>query len=133
MVWTSETGIFEVAYELSRWPSSWNTDKGSAVRRTSIDGFRRPFLRAGTLRLSDGNTEAAVASTRHQNETDANCMIVSVAGLSNAFSMDFEDVLVRADVIYHVIHSPYTVRKTTPATRITYNEFVGDRRFERFC
>jgi hypothetical protein len=57
------------------------------------------------LRFSEGKVEAAVASIRHHRETEANWMIVRVAGLSKAFNIDFEEVLVKAEVMYHVMHS----------------------------
>lgn len=60
-------------------------------------------------------------------------MIVNVAGLSNAFKMDFEEVLVKADVMYQVIHRACTslVRAACSASLVTYYEFVGDRCLER--
>ena len=42
---------------------------------------------------------------RHHTETEANCTIVKVTGFGNAVNMDFDEVLVRADVIYHAIQS----------------------------
>jgi hypothetical protein len=33
-------------------------------------------------------------------------MIVKVAGLSKAFRIDFDEVLVRAEVIYQTMHKP---------------------------
>ena len=42
---------------------------------------------------------------RHHIETDANCTIVNVTGFGKAVRIDFEDVLVSADVIYHAMQS----------------------------
>ena len=57
------------------------------------------------LRFKDGKAEASDARIKHHIETEANWMMVNVAGLSRALRMDFEDVLVKADVMYHEIHS----------------------------
>ena len=38
-------------------------------------------------------------------ETDANCTIVKVTGFEKAVKMDFEEVFVRADVMYHAMQS----------------------------
>jgi hypothetical protein len=43
--------------------------------------------------------------TRHQIETEANWTIVRVAGFGKAFKMDFDDVFVRAEVMYQAMHS----------------------------
>jgi hypothetical protein len=40
---------------------------------------------------------------RHQMETDANCTIVNVTGFGKAVSIDFEEVFVSADVMYHAM------------------------------
>jgi hypothetical protein len=67
---------------------------------TSMDGYLRPFLRAGTAFRIEGNIEARYAEIKHHIETEANCMRVSVTGFGKAFMIDFEDVLVAADVLY---------------------------------
>jgi hypothetical protein len=64
-----------------------------------------PFFRAGTALFSAGKMDARYASMRHHMETEANCTIVNVTGFGNAVNMDFDEVLVRADVIYHAIQS----------------------------
>jgi hypothetical protein len=72
IVCTNDTGIFDVAYELKRWPSSWKIESGKAVYATSHDGFRRPFLSAGTDLFSEGKTEVRLVNMRHQMNTEAN-------------------------------------------------------------
>ena len=52
-------------------------------------------------------------------------MIVRVAGFGKAFSIDLEEVFVRAEVIYHAMQSACTksaVYKTLAAE--TYDQFV---------
>ena len=43
---------------------------------------------------------------KHQADTEANWMMVRVAGLGKAFRIDLDEVLVRAEVIYQATHSP---------------------------
>ncbi len=74
---------------------------------TSQDGRRSPFFNAGIDRLSDGKIVARLARTRHQKKTEANWMIVRVAGLGKAFKIDLEDVFVSAEVMYQAIQSAY--------------------------
>jgi len=80
-------------------------DKGRAVCSTSNEGFRNPFLRGGILRFSDGKMEAKDARMKHHIDTEANWIMVNVAGLSKALRMDFDEVLVRAEVMYHPMQS----------------------------
>ena len=105
MVCTRDTGILDVAYELSRWPSSWNTDRGSAVANTSQEGFRSPFFRAGIDLFSEGNIDDSDVRMKHHKDTDANWMMVRVAGLGKALRIDLEEVLVRAEVMYQAMQS----------------------------
>ena len=46
----------------------------------------------------------------HQVETKANWMSVRVIGLGKAFRMDFEEVFVRAEDMYHIRHKIYKHR-----------------------
>jgi hypothetical protein len=64
-----------------------------------------PFFSAGIDLFKMGKIEARYARIRHQMETDANCTIVNVTGFGNAVSIDLEEVLVSADVMYHAIQS----------------------------
>ena len=59
-----------------------------------------PFRRAGIAVFRRGNILASHARKRHQPETKANCIIVSVIGLGKALRMDLEDVLVKAELKY---------------------------------
>ena len=59
-----------------------------------------PFLRAGIVILRRGNRRARYAKKRHQPETKANWIIVRVIGLGNAFSIDLDEVLVKAELKY---------------------------------
>lgn len=61
-----------------------------------------PFFRAGIVFLSPGNNMASHAKSKHHKDTKANWTSVRVIGLSKAFRIDLEDVLVRADVRYHM-------------------------------
>lgn len=61
-----------------------------------------PFLSAGTAVFRRGKMRASHAKKRHQPETKANCMIVSVIGLGKALSIDFEEVLVKAELKYQM-------------------------------
>ena len=63
-----------------------------------------PFRRAGIAVFRRGNRRASHARKRHQPETKANCMIVSVIGLGKALRMDLEDVLVKAELKYQTRH-----------------------------
>lgn len=73
---------------------------------TSLDGGKMPLRRAGMAVFKAGKSFEQYVSSRHQNETKANCMMVRVTGLGSVVNMDLEDVLVTADVIYHMIHRP---------------------------
>lgn len=103
IVWTRETGILDVAYELNKCPNSWKTDSGNAVYITSHEGRLRPFFSAGIVLFSWGKSDDMLVNIKHQMNTDANWTIVRVAGLGRAFKMDFEEVLVKAEVMYQVI------------------------------
>jgi hypothetical protein len=72
IVWTKETGILDVAYELKRWPKSWKIESGKAVYITSHDGGLSPFRNAGIDRFNDGNTEVRPVNTIHQAKTERN-------------------------------------------------------------
>ena len=47
---------------------------------------------------------ARFAKKMHQEDTKANWISVKVTGFGKALRMDLEDVLVRADVRYHMMH-----------------------------
>lgn len=107
MVWTRETGIFEVAVEDKRWPPIWKAAKGRVVFMTSRVGYRMPCRRAGILFLRLGKTVESQLKRRQKKATKANCIMVRVAGLGKALRMDLEDVFVRALDKYHMIHNVY--------------------------
>lgn len=65
-------------------------------------GYLMPCFNAGTAVLILGNVDASQANNRQNVDTKANCTSVSVAGLSNAMRIDFDDVLVKADEVYHI-------------------------------
>lgn len=84
-----------------------------------------PFFSAGIDCLSPGKTDAAYARMRHHTETDANCTIVKVTGFGKAVNIDFEEVLVSADVMYHATESAYmhiSVVEGIYASKATYNK-----------
>lgn len=106
MVWTSETGICDVAIELRICPANWKTARGRAPRRTLYDGARRPSFRAGMAVFREGNIEARYERIKHHVETNPNWTIVRVMGLGRAVKIDFEEVFVSADVIYQRTQRP---------------------------
>lgn len=65
------------------------------------------FCRAGIDERNLGNTLASHEDVMQKNATRKNCIMVSVAGLLKAFKMDLEEVLVRAEDMYHMIHRVY--------------------------
>lgn len=77
-----------------------------AVDMTSQVGLLSPFLKAGMVLLRDGKISASDAEIRHHPDTDANWRMVRVAGLGKAFNIDFEDVFVNAEDMYHMIQRP---------------------------
>ena len=107
IVWTRETGIWAVAVELRMWPRSWKTARGSAVLMTSLLGYLIPCLSAGTAVFRAGKRCARYAEKIHQPETKANWTMLRVTGCGKALRMDFEDVFVRAEVMYQITHSVY--------------------------
>lgn len=138
MVWTRETGILDVAVELRRCPPIWKAARGSVVMRTCFVGFRIGCLRTVNLVLRTGKMVASQARNMHSDETNANWMMVRVAGLSKAFKMDFDDVLVMAEDAYHITQRNYSPdisitvsiggAETGRRGRIAYDELWGDWR-----
>ena len=55
-----------------------------------------------------GNILASHEKKRQNDATNANCIRVRVAGLGNAFKIDFEEVFVKAEEKYQIIQSIYT-------------------------
>ena len=108
MVWTKDTGIFEIAVALRRWPARENIASGRVVIMISRDGDLMPCFNAGTAVFSHGKTDAKYADTRHQRETNANCITVKVTGFLYAVRMDLDEVFVSADVMYQTIQRAYT-------------------------
>lgn len=49
-------------------------------------------------------TEASQVSIKHHIDTDANWTMVNVTGCGKAFSIDFDEVFVRAEVMYQTMH-----------------------------
>jgi len=78
-------------------------DSGNAVESTSQDGGLSPCFSAGIALLNGGIMLASHVSIKHQSETEANCAIVRVTGLGKALRIDFEEVFVRAEVMYHIM------------------------------
>ena len=84
---------------------------------TSRDIGRIPCRKAGTRARKVDDCLASRAKKKHQRETNANCMIVKVIGRGNAFRMDLEEVLVKAELRY----------QTKQSTFHTINEKTGMR------
>lgn len=60
--------------------------------------------------------DASHDSNRHHDDTNANCMMVSVAGLSKAVNIVFDDVLVKAEDQYHMTHNVYQANRQLPCS-----------------
>lgn len=106
-------------------------ERGNAVYKTSQEGRLRPFFRAGIALFSEGKIEDKLVNIKHQMDTEANCTIVRVAGLGNAFKIDLEEVLVNAEVMYQVIHRPCPMSALLRnSLDITHDQFVRDWRFQ---
>ena len=103
MVWTSETGICDVAVEERRWPPIWKAARGIVVIMTSLVGYRTPCRNEGMCVLSVGKIEDSQEKKMQKPDTNANCIRVRVAGLRKALRIDFEEVLVRALEKYQMI------------------------------
>ncbi|KAI5296850.1 hypothetical protein KEM56_005289, partial [Ascosphaera pollenicola] len=112
MVCTSETGMAAIDNALKICPASEKHASGSAVMQTSTVGYLIPFFSAGTLCRTIGNRCARYANSKHQNDTNANCISVSVMGRSSALRIDLDEVFVSADVMYHTTHSPISLYDT---------------------
>jgi hypothetical protein len=56
--------------------------------------------------------DASHDNSRHHDDTNPNCMMVSVAGLSKAVNIVFDDVLVKADDQYHITHNVISFHDT---------------------
>jgi hypothetical protein len=74
---------------------------------TSRDGGAMPFRRAGIAFFRDGKIVEQYTIKRHHIETNANCIRVRVIGFGSAVRIDFEEVLVTAEVIYQIRQKPY--------------------------
>ena len=105
IVWTSDTGILEVASALNMCPPIWKHVSGSVASMSSLDGGLMPYFRNGIVCFSRGNLRAAAASSKHHPDTKANCTVVSVTGCGSAVRIAFEDMLVKIDVMYHTPQS----------------------------
>ena len=69
---------------------------------TSRLGYLIPFLRAGIFLFKDGKILAKMPKNMHHPETKANWITVKVIGFGKALRIDFEDVLVRAELKYQI-------------------------------
>lgn len=98
---TSETGIRDVAEELRRWPNIWKAASGSVVIITSRDGERIGCRNALILVPSTGKIVASHAKKMQSDDTKANWTRVRVAGILKALRIDFDDVFVSAEDVYH--------------------------------
>lgn len=105
MVWTSETGIREVASALRMCPPIWKQVRGSVARMSSRDGERIPYFRNGIVCFMRGNRRASAASRRHHPDTNANCTVVRVMGWGSAVRIVLEDMFVKMEVMYQTPQS----------------------------
>lgn len=76
---------------------------------TSLVGFRIGYFRAVILVRRTGKMTASLAMVIQSDETKANWTRVKVAGLGKAFRMDLDEVLVRAEEVYHNTHRIYMI------------------------
>lgn len=79
---------------------------------TSLEGYRIGCFNAGIDVLKPGKVEASHDKSRHHDDTNANCMMVSVAGLSKAVNIVFDEVLVKAEDQYHMTHNVMSFHET---------------------
>ena len=100
IVWTRDTAILPVAMEDAMCPATWKTDRGAVVERTCFVGLRNPPERPGIERASAGMCAPRKVRRRHQPATKANCRIVTVMGYGKALRIDFELVLLNAELKY---------------------------------
>jgi hypothetical protein len=68
------------------------------------------FFRAGIDERNLGKLLPSHEDVMQKNATKKNCTMVNVAGLLNAFSIVLDEVLVRAEDMYHMIHRAYNTR-----------------------
>lgn len=136
IVWTSDTGIRDVASALRMWPPIWKQVNGRVARIRSLEGGRMPYFRKGRVCFKRGYLRANMARIRHQLDTKANCTQVRVTGRGRAVRIAFEDMLVMMEVMYHTPQSSYTwyVSISNPPCEIhifTYYKFWRQRCLER--
>ena len=72
-----------------------------------------PCLRAGMAVAKGGYMWASQAKSTHQEDTKANWIRVRVIGLGKALRMDFEEVFVRAELMYQTRQSIYSSTSDT--------------------
>jgi hypothetical protein len=73
---------------------------------TSRLGYRIPFFKAGIALRRHGNKCARYAKNTHQKDTKANWTSVKVIGFGNMLRIDLEEVFVRAELMYQMMHRP---------------------------
>lgn len=71
-----------------------------------------PFLRTGIAVRIRGYSRASQARNKHQDDTKANWITVSVIGLGNVMRIALEEVFDSTDVVYHTPQSSF--RKYQP-------------------
>lgn len=98
-----------MASEFRIWPPIWKAVRGRVATMMSLLGLRIPFLRTGTLFLSQGLCLASHARKMHQKETSRNWMMVKVTGLGRDVKMAFEEVLVMMEVAYQKPQRAYRI------------------------
>lgn len=95
---TRLTAILSIAILLAIWPPTWNRARGAVVVMIALVGNRRPPERPGIVR--NGVTRASRDNTMHHDETNENCMSVSVMGCGKELRIVLEEVFDSAEVRY---------------------------------
>lgn len=77
---------------------------------TSLVGGRMGCFSAEMRIRKLGKTVASLANVIHSEDTKANCTRVRVAGMSKTLRMDLDEVLVRAEEVYHSRQRTYVAQ-----------------------
>jgi hypothetical protein len=106
IVWTSDTGILDMASLLRMWPPIMKPVRGNVVRMVARVGRFMPFFKTAK-RFNIGKVVDIQPSIKHQKETDMNCVRVRVTGFEYELSTSFDVVLEPTDAVYQRQKRPY--------------------------
>jgi hypothetical protein len=95
----------DMASEVRIWPPIIKPVRGSVVMISSLVGLRMPFLKAGMWSFKLGYTLDIQLRNKHHDETQKNCMTVSVTGFGKVFKIWPADVFASMEVRYQMAQS----------------------------